>query len=329
MKSESLLAFGEYRLDAVSGHLYRGAVPMPLTPKAFALLQYLAERAGRLVPKQELLDAVWPGVFVGDAVLKVTIREVRKSLEDDPRTPRFIETAHRRGYRFMAPVTGSDAAPGRVVEEPAAPASPAPVPATAVPRVSYARSGNVNIAYQVVGSGPIDLVFVMGWVSHLEYFWSEPSFARFLGRLASMSRLILFDKRGTGLSDPVPVAQLPSLEQRLDDVRAVMDAVGSERAVLLGVSEGGPLCSLFAATYPEKTEALVMIGSYARRLRDEDYPWGPTREERDAFCDEMVAEWGGPSASRCGRPRRPRIPRSASGGHPTCAWARAPAPPWR
>ena len=152
----------------------------------------------------------------------------------------------------------------------------------------------MNIAYQVVGSGPIDLVFVMGWVSHLEYFWSEPSFARFLGRLASMSRLILFDKRGTGLSDPVPVAQLPSLEQRLDDVRAVMDAVGSERAVLLGVSEGGPLCSLFAATYPEKTEALVMIGSYARRLRDEDYPWGPTREERDAFCDEMVAEWGGP-----------------------------------
>jgi pimeloyl-ACP methyl ester carboxylesterase/DNA-binding winged helix-turn-helix (wHTH) protein len=290
MKSESLLAFGEYRLDAVSGHLYRGAVPMPLTPKAFALLQYLAERAGRLVPKQELLDAVWPGVFVGDAVLKVTIREVRKSLEDDPRTPRFIETAHRRGYRFMAPVTGSDAAPGHIGHEPAAP----PVPATAVPRVSYARSGNVNIAYQVVGSGPIDLVFVMGWVSHLEYFWSEPSFARFLGRLASMARLILFDKRGTGLSDPVPVTQLPSLEQRLDDVRAVMEAVGSERAVLLGVSEGGPLCSLFAATYPEKTEALVMIGSYARRLRDDDYPWGPTREERDAFCDEMVAEWGGP-----------------------------------
>ena len=113
MKSESLLAFGEYRLDAVSGHLYRGAVPMPLTPKAFSLLQYLAERAGRLVPKQELLDAVWPGVFVGDAVLKVTIREVRKSLDDDPRTPRFIETAHRRGYRFMAPVTGNEAAPGQ------------------------------------------------------------------------------------------------------------------------------------------------------------------------------------------------------------------------
>ena len=96
-----------------------------------------------------------------------------------------------------------------------------------------------------------------------------------------MARLILFDKRGTGLSDPVPVSAAAALEQRLDDVRAVMEAAGIERAVLLGVSEGGPLCSLFAATYPEKTEALVMIGSYARRLRDDDYPWGPTREERD------------------------------------------------
>jgi pimeloyl-ACP methyl ester carboxylesterase len=152
----------------------------------------------------------------------------------------------------------------------------------------------VNIAYEVVGSGPIDLIFVMGWVSHLEYFWNEPSFARFLNQLASMARLILFDKRGTGLSDAVPVTELPTLEQRLDDVRAVMEAVGSERAVLLGVSEGGPMCSLFAATYPERTEALIMIGSYARRLRDADYPWGPTREERDAFCQRIVDEWGGP-----------------------------------
>ena len=152
----------------------------------------------------------------------------------------------------------------------------------------------MNIAYEVVGAGPIDLIFVMGWVSHLEYFWNEPSFARFLHRLSSMARLILFDKRGTGLSDAVPVSQLPTLEQRLDDVRAVMEAVGSERAVLLGVSEGGPMCSLFAATYPERTEALIMIGSYARRLRDDDYPWGPTREERDAFCQRIVDEWGGP-----------------------------------
>lgn len=163
-----------------------------------------------------------------------------------------------------------------------------------IPEVHYARSGEVNIAYQVVGDGPFDLVFVMGWISHLEYFWSEPSFARFLRRLAGFSRVILFDKRGTGLSDRVPLDQLPTLEQRMDDVRAVMEAAGCERAVLCGVSEGGPMCSLFAATYPEKTLALVMIGSYVRRLKGEGYPWGPTEAERELFFDEIRQHWGGP-----------------------------------
>ena len=162
------------------------------------------------------------------------------------------------------------------------------------PETMYARSGDVNIAYQVIGDAPLDLVFVMGWVSHLEYFWREPSFARFLLRLASFSRLILFDKRGTGLSDRVPINQLPTLEQRMDDVRAVMDAVGSERAALCGVSEGGPMCSLFAATYPEKTLALVMIGTYAKRIRDAEYPWGPTTEQREQFFEVMRKQWGGP-----------------------------------
>ncbi len=162
------------------------------------------------------------------------------------------------------------------------------------PETMYARSGDVNIAYQVIGDAPIDLVFVMGWVSHLEYFWREPTFARFLLRLASFARLILFDKRGTGLSDRVPLNELPTLEQRMDDVRAVMDAVGSERAALCGVSEGGPMCSLFAATYPEKTLALVMIGTYAKRIRDDEYPWAPTTEQRQHFFDEMREQWGGP-----------------------------------
>jgi pimeloyl-ACP methyl ester carboxylesterase len=289
MKIEPVLVFGGHRLDPVGGHLLHGAAPVPLAPKAFALLHYLAANAGRLVPKQELLEAIWPDVFVGDAVLKVTIRELRKALDDDPQAPRYIETAHRRGYRFVAPVVVAEPAmaPGRT-------RSGAPAAGHDTARVSYARSGSVNIAYQVVGDGPVDLVFVMGWVSHLEYFWNEPSFARFLDRLASMSRLILFDKRGTGLSDPVPLDQLPTLEQRLDDVRAVMEAAGSRHAVLLGVSEGGPLCSLFAATYPEKTDALIMIGSYARRMQAPDYPWGRTPEERDRFCATLVEQWGGP-----------------------------------
>jgi pimeloyl-ACP methyl ester carboxylesterase/DNA-binding winged helix-turn-helix (wHTH) protein len=295
MEPSGTLLFGEFRLDAHRGQLLRGGDVVPLPPKAFALLQYMAANPDRLIPKRELLSKVWAGVFVTDDVLKTTVRDLRRALHDDPHTPRFIETAHRRGYRFIGMQGG--APPGTssttiAVNAPAVPSTPAA--ASVSPRIRYAHSGDVNIAYQVVGSGTRDLVFVMGWVSHLEYFWNEPSFARFLTRLATNTRLIVFDKRGTGLSDPVPVSAMPSLEQRLDDVRAVMEAAGSERAVLMGVSEGGPLCSLFAATYPARTEALVMIGSYARRLRDVDYPWGPTLEERDRFCQRLLDEWGGP-----------------------------------
>src|SRR5215211_6963501 len=160
------------------------------------------------------------------------------------------------------------------------------------PETRYAKSGDVNIAYQVIGNSPRDLVLVPGWVSNIEMFWEEPSLARFLRRLASFSRLILFDKRGTGLSDRV--AELPILEQRMDDVRAVMDEVGSRRAALYGYSEGGPLCALFAATYPERTSALVMDGAYARRTRSSDYPWAPTVEEHAKFLEAIVAGWGGP-----------------------------------
>lgn len=172
------------------------------------------------------------------------------------------------------------------------------------PEIRYANSGSVNIAYQIMGKGDIDLVFVMGWVSHLDWFWKEPTFARFLNRLASFSRLIVFDKRGTGLSDRVPHDQLPTLEQRMDDVRAVMDAVGSERAVLCGVSEGGPLCSLFAATYPQKTRALVMMGSYARRLQSQDYPWGPSVEQHQHFLEDIQRNWGGPVGIETRAPSR-------------------------
>ncbi len=161
------------------------------------------------------------------------------------------------------------------------------------PETRYAKSGDVNIAYQTVGDGPFDLVFVMGWVSHIEYFWDEPSFAQFLNRLASFSRLILFDKRGTGLSDRVPDHQLPTIEQRMDDVRAVMDAAGSDRAALFGVSEGGPMCAVFAATYPRRTSALVMYGTYAKRVWSPDYPWAPTPEQRQEWYDLLERGWGG------------------------------------
>jgi pimeloyl-ACP methyl ester carboxylesterase len=163
-----------------------------------------------------------------------------------------------------------------------------------VPETRYTRSGDVNIAYQVVGEGPRDLVLVLGWVTHVEYIWEEPNAAAFLKRLASFSRLILFDKRGTGLSDRVPNTELPTLEQRMDDVRAVMDAAGSERAAVMGISEGGPMCLLFAATYPERTTALILIGAYARRSWAPDHEWAARPEESEAFLQEIARDWGGP-----------------------------------
>src|SRR6266542_6967133 len=135
-----------------------------------------------------------------------------------------------------------------------------------IPQTRYAKSGDVHIAYQVIGEGSIDLVFVPGWITHVELGWEDPSEAAFRRRLASFARLITFDKRGTGLSDRVPVNQLPTLEQLMDDLRAVMDAAGSHQAALFGVSEGGALCLLFAATHPERVRAVVTFGSYAKRV---------------------------------------------------------------
>ena len=280
----SRYSFGPFFLDSHALILSRGNQLLSLPPKAVETLLVLVERAGQVVTRDELLERVWPGSFVEPNNLAQQVSMVRNALDDRGDRPRYVETVSRRGYRFVAPVTRQDeSAPER---------SAPPLTRPNIPQVRYARSGNVNIAYQVVGDGPIDVVFVMGWVSHVEEFWTEPSFARFLTRLGSFSRLIVFDKRGTGLSDRV--TELPTLEQRMDDVRAVMDAVGSTRAALLGVSEGGPLCSLFAATYPERTLALMMIGSYARRLWAPDYPWGPTEAQRDAFLREIEQEWGGP-----------------------------------
>jgi DNA-binding SARP family transcriptional activator/predicted ATPase/pimeloyl-ACP methyl ester carboxylesterase len=169
------------------------------------------------------------------------------------------------------------------------PVARASAPAEAA--VRYARSGDLSIAYQVTGDGPIDLVLISGFVSHLEKDWEEPRHARFLERLSSVARVIRFDKRGTGLSDRPP--GLPDLETRMDDVRAVMDAVDSGSAVLFGYSEGAPMAILFAATYPERTRALILYGAYAKRLDpDDDYPWAPTREARAAYVDRLERDWG-------------------------------------
>ena len=162
-----------------------------------------------------------------------------------------------------------------------------------MPKTHYATAGDgVHIAYQVLGDGPFDLVEVGGFVSHLEFGWESEEYAHYVRRLARFSRVIRFDKRGTGMSDPVPVHALPSLEQRMDDFRAVMDAVGSERAAVFGESEGGQMAALFAATYPERTRALVMYGTYARLRSAPDYPAGQSDAFLEAFAGDMEASWG-------------------------------------
>jgi len=157
------------------------------------------------------------------------------------------------------------------------------------PETRYTTSGDVNIAFQEVGEGPLDLVYVPSLTHHLELVWENPPQARFFERLATLGRLLLFDKRGTGMSDRV--VGTPTLETRMDDIRAVMDAAGSERAVLIGLGEGGPLSALFAATYPERTSALVLIHTAPRATRSPELPWLPTAAEREREIEEALRAW--------------------------------------
>jgi pimeloyl-ACP methyl ester carboxylesterase/class 3 adenylate cyclase len=158
--------------------------------------------------------------------------------------------------------------------------------------IRYAKSGGVNVAYQISGAGEEDLVFVGGWITHIEAAREDPGFARFQDRLRSFARVVDFDKRGVGLSDRVPDSELPTMEQRMDDIRAVMDAAELERASLLGFSEGGSLATLFAATYPHRTAKLVLWGSQASMVRRPGYPWGMSGEEIEAAAHAYAERWG-------------------------------------
>ncbi len=166
------------------------------------------------------------------------------------------------------------------------------------PAIQYAKNGDLHIAYQVVGDGPVDIVFVEGSMSNRQVMWEEPGCRRFYERLASFSRLILFDKRGMGLSDRVDAG---TLEERMEDVRAVMDTVGSERAALIGESEGGPMSILFAATYPERTVALILAGGEVKEEITDDWPWGEsTRDAHQEYIRQIPERWSRPPASLAG-----------------------------
>ena len=211
--------------------------------------------------------------------------------------------AYREVRRMLTDELGIDPAPelqrlerAILAQDPALewPGLPAAVGSRDTPETKYAKTADgVHIAYQTVGDGPVDIVFVLGWTTHIELMWKEPTLARFLSRLAAFSRLILFDKRGMGLSDRVPDDRLPSLEVRMDDARAVMDAVGSVRAIVMGFSEGGPMATLFAATYPERTIALVLFGTSACWRPTIDYPFSVrTDEHHERYIERIERIWG-------------------------------------
>ena len=167
---------------------------------------------------------------------------------------------------------------------------PRGVPSFEAPETRYARSGDVHVAYQIAGDGAVDLIYVPSGGHHVELVWENPAQARFLSRLASLSRVLMFDKRGTGMSDRV--VGVPTLETRMDDIRAVMDSAGSERAVLFGLGEAGPLCILFAATYPERASALVLFNTTPRLVRNHELPWLPSRAALEQRIEEIPGRWG-------------------------------------
>ncbi len=163
------------------------------------------------------------------------------------------------------------------------------------PETRYAHSGEIGIAYQVIGEGELDLVVAFPFVSHLDLLWENPALAHFVRRLGSFARVILFDRRGVGLSDPVEGTT--TLEERMDDVRAVMDAANCERAALLGMSEGATMCMLFAATYPERTSALVLWGAMAKSTEADDYPWAAPKQALLESNEELIAPYWGQGAT--------------------------------
>jgi pimeloyl-ACP methyl ester carboxylesterase len=273
------LAFGGMELDLAQFELRRAGAPVPLEPQVFDVLVYLVQHRDRVVAKEELMDQIWGGRFVSETAVTSRIKQARRAIGDDGQSQSMIKTSHGRGYRFVAAVTETGQAPVVASNQ----------PGSRPPPVRYTTSDGLSIAFQVTGSGPQDIVLVTGFVSHLELDWGNVQHDRFLNRLAGMGRLIRFDKRGTGMSDRPP--GVPDLETRMHDVLAVMDEAGSERAALVGYSEGGPMAVLFAATHPERVSKLVLIASYAKRTWAPDYPMAQRMEDRAAYTDHLIQTW--------------------------------------
>ena len=262
------LCFAGFTVDLSRLSLLRDGKPIYLRRQSFDVLRYLVEHPGRLIGKEELIEKVWPHALVTDDSLVQCVKDVRAAMADTGH--RIVRTVPRRGYMFLPEVTD-----GAAQDVPTAPVS----------RVRYAKSGDIHIAYQAWGQGAIDLVFAPGFVTHVENLWSEPGMARFLRGMGRFARVVMFDKRGTGMSDRVE--KMPGMDERVDDVRAVMDALKIERAVIMGASEGGSLAAYFAATHPQRCQGLVLYGAFAHFAA-----WIPDDEALQRLIAYIDSGWG-------------------------------------
>lgn len=261
-----IFRFLDFELDVAAHELRREGIVVDLQPRVYSVLEYLVRHRERAVSKDELLAEVWVDAVVGDSSVQRAVSLLRASLGDS----QCIRTVPRHGYRFAAAVD-VDAAPIEF-------------------RPSFVVSGDVHVAYHTLGQGTLDLVLIPGWVFPMRALLDLPAVGDWVQELTRFGRVVLFDKRGTGLSDRVK--KLPTLAQRVDDLRAVLDAIGSTRAVLIGASEGGPLSLVYAASYPDRVHGLILCSSFARWSATTDYPHGFTPEIVDGLRRYIREDWG-------------------------------------
>jgi pimeloyl-ACP methyl ester carboxylesterase/DNA-binding winged helix-turn-helix (wHTH) protein len=269
--------FGDYELDLAQRELSLRGQPVAIESHVLELLGYLIRAHERAVPKRELLDAIWTTTRVSESSLTRAISLARAALRE---APEAIRTLPRYGYRFAASVSEL---PGGAAGASARTGDPGPS------RVRYAERDGVHIAFQTLGAGDHDIVLVPGWVLPMSSLLELPAARALIDELARLGRVVLFDKRGTGLSDRTGVAPP---EERARDLAAVLDATGSERAVLLGVSEGGPLAITLAASHPSRVAALVLVGAFARLPRGPDHAHGWPHSELARLRYYIRHDWG-------------------------------------
>jgi pimeloyl-ACP methyl ester carboxylesterase/DNA-binding winged helix-turn-helix (wHTH) protein len=278
-----IYSFGDYRIDTVRFEIACRGQVLAVEPQVLDLLIMLIESRDRVVSRDELFARIWKGRIVSEATLSSRIKTARQVISDDGARQYLIKTIHGRGFRFVGnAVVGPDP---EVVSEGGHPVFRRTEPGIERPATRYAKSGDTHIAYQLFGDGPFNLVLTPGFVSHIDNYWDDPHFARWLRRLSGKARVAMFDKRGTGMSDRV--SALPAMDERMDDVRAVMDAVGFDSAFIMGISEGGTLAVLFSAYHPGRCNGLILYGSFAQFKH-----WYPDQASLQQLYDYIETDWG-------------------------------------